>query len=151
MEQTLKQKSEGLKLYQVRLKKAQGEIYKAQDALVVVEKMRDEAEQATAEARSIAKRLREQRLMDIAREGGRRVGLQEGLAGGQETDYIDWGYDYWKEAQPWRSWTMTITAGQRGVAIHLLPGLPPPPLLPSLMDEAEVKLRESRTHQRRGF
>ena len=40
LEQALKQKMEELKLCQVRLKKAQGEIFKAQNALVEVEKMR---------------------------------------------------------------------------------------------------------------
>jgi len=94
LEQALKQKAEELRLYQVQLKKAQGEIYKAQDALAEVEKMRDEAEHAAAKARSIARRLREQRLVDIAREEGRRVGLKEGLARGQEIDYVDRGYNY---------------------------------------------------------
>ena len=94
LEQAMKQKAEELKLYQVQLKKAQGEIFKAQDALAEVEKMRDEAEHAAAKARSIARRLREQRLVDIAREEGRRVGLKEGLARGQEVDYVDRGYAY---------------------------------------------------------
>ena len=94
LEQSLKQKGEELKLYQVQLKKAQGEIYKAQDALAEVEKMRDEAEHAAAKARSIARKLREQRLVDIAREEGRRVGLKEGLARGQEIEYVDRGYAY---------------------------------------------------------
>ena len=94
LEQTLKQKAEELKLYQVQLKKAQGEIYKAQDALAEVEKMRDEAEHAAAKARSIARKLREQRLVDIAREEGRRVGLREGLARGQEIEYVDRGHGY---------------------------------------------------------
>jgi hypothetical protein len=88
-EHALKQKTEELKLYQVQLKKAQGEIYRAQDALKVVENMRDEAEHAAAKARSIARKLREQRLVDIAREEGRRVGLREGLARGQEIEYSD--------------------------------------------------------------
>jgi hypothetical protein len=94
LEQSLKQKAEELKMYQVQLKKAQGEIFKAQDALEEVEKMRDEAEHAAAKARSIARKLREQRLVDIAREEGRRVGLREGLARGQEIDYVDRGYAY---------------------------------------------------------
>ena len=94
LEQALKQKAEELKLYQVQLKKAQGEIYKAQDALAEVEKMRDEAEHAAAKARTIARRLREQRLVDIAREEGRRVGLKEGLARGQEVEYVERGYPY---------------------------------------------------------
>ena len=94
LDQALRRKADELKLYQVQLKKAQGEIYKAQDALAEVEKMRDEAEQAAAKARSIARRLREQRLVDIAREEGRRVGLKEGLARGQEVDYVERGYNY---------------------------------------------------------
>ena len=97
LEQTLKQKAEELKLYQVQLKRAQAEIYKAQDALAEVEKMREEAEHAAAKARSIARRLREQRLVDIAREEGRRVGLKEGLARGQEVEYVDRGYPYLEE------------------------------------------------------
>jgi len=94
LEQALKRKSEELKLYQVQLKKAQGEIFKAQDALAEVEKMRDEAEHAATKARNTARKLREQRLVDIAREEGRRVGLKEGLARGQEVDYVDRGYGY---------------------------------------------------------
>ena len=93
-EHTLKQRTEELKLYQVQLKKAQGEIFKAQEALAEVERMRDEAEHAAAKARSTARKLREQRLIDIAREEGRRVGLREGLARGQEIDYADRGYGY---------------------------------------------------------
>ena len=94
LEQALKQKTEELKMYQIQLKKAQGEIFRAQDALADVEKMRDEAEHAAAKARSIARKLREQRLVDIAREEGRRVGLREGLARGQEIEYVDRGYPY---------------------------------------------------------
>lgn len=52
------QKSEELKLYQVQLKKAQGEVYKAQDALTEVEKMEDEAKHATVKSRSIARKDR---------------------------------------------------------------------------------------------
>ena len=91
LEQLLKQKAEELKMHQVQLNQAQREIYKAQDALAEVEKMREEAEQAAAKARSIARRLREQRLVDIAHEEGRRIGLREGLARGQEVEYIDRG------------------------------------------------------------
>ena len=92
LEQALNQKAAELKLYQVQLKKAQGEMFKAQDALVELGRMRDEAEHAAAEARSVARKLGEQRLVDIAREEGRRVGLKEGLVREREVDYIDRGY-----------------------------------------------------------
>ena len=78
LEQALKQKTEELKMYQIQLKKAQGEIYRAQDALADVEKMRDEAERSAAKARSIARKLREQRLVDIAREEGKKSWSQGG-------------------------------------------------------------------------
>jgi hypothetical protein len=56
--------------------------------------MRDEAKHAAAKARSIARKLREQRPVDIVREEGRRIGLKEGLVREREIHYIDRGYDY---------------------------------------------------------
>jgi len=75
-------------LYQVQLKKAQEEISKVQ-----AEKARDEAEHATTKlARSIARKLRERRLVDIVREEGRRVSLREGLTRRRGINYIDQGH-----------------------------------------------------------
>ena len=85
-EQALKQKAEELNLYQVQLKKAQEEI-----SGVRVEKTRDEVERATTKARSIVRKLREQRLVDIIHEEGRRVGLREDLTKRRGVDYLDRG------------------------------------------------------------
>ena len=48
------------------------------------------AEQVVSEI----EKSREERLVDIAREEGRRVGLKEGLARRWEVDYIDRGYGH---------------------------------------------------------
>ena len=84
-EQALEQKAEELNLYQVQLKKAQ------EISGVRVEKTRDEVERATTKARSIVRKLREQRLVDIIHEEGRRVGLREDLTKRRGVDYLDRG------------------------------------------------------------
>ncbi|KAH7921079.1 hypothetical protein BV22DRAFT_1072891 [Leucogyrophana mollusca] len=78
---------EELKLYKLQLDNAQREILKAQDVLKSIEAQRDEAESAAARARSTARRLNEERLVEIAREEGRRLGFEEGVRRGRKLGY----------------------------------------------------------------
>ncbi|KAG0700950.1 hypothetical protein DFH29DRAFT_929476 [Suillus ampliporus] len=70
---------EELRLYKLQLDNAQREILRAQDVLGVIEAQRDDAEAAAADARSKARRLTEERLIELAREEGRRLGYEEGI------------------------------------------------------------------------
>ncbi|KIK95937.1 hypothetical protein PAXRUDRAFT_32708 [Paxillus rubicundulus Ve08.2h10] len=74
---------EELKLYRLQLENAQREITRAQDILTAIEAQRDEAEIAAADARSRARRLNEERLIELAREQGRRLGFEEGIRRGR--------------------------------------------------------------------
>jgi hypothetical protein len=80
---------EELRLYRLQLENAQGEIDKAQDVLRVVEAQRDDAEAAAARARDTARRLNEARLVEAAREEGRRMGFEEGVRRGREMGFDD--------------------------------------------------------------
>jgi chromosome segregation ATPase len=72
--------NEELRMYKLQLDYAQKEIYKAQAILESLEDQRHDAETNAAKARNVARRLREDNLVDLAREEGRRLGLQEGLS-----------------------------------------------------------------------
>jgi hypothetical protein len=72
--------NEELRLYKLQLEYAQKEIFKAQEILDSLEAQRHDAETSAANARNVARKLREESLVDLAREEGRRLGLQEGLA-----------------------------------------------------------------------
>ena len=72
--------NEELRLYKLQLEYAQREIFKAQEILDSLEVQRRDAETSAANARNVARKLREDSLVDLAREEGRRLGLQEGLA-----------------------------------------------------------------------
>ena len=74
---------EELRLYKLQLEYAQQEIYKAQDILDSLETQRHDAEASAAKARNVARKLKEESLVDLAREEGRRIGLQEGIARGR--------------------------------------------------------------------
>ncbi|KAF8555552.1 hypothetical protein OG21DRAFT_854631 [Imleria badia] len=74
---------EELKLYKLQLDNAQKEILRAQDVLKAIEAQRDEAEAAAVSARSKARRLNEERLIELAREEGRRLGFEEGVRRGR--------------------------------------------------------------------
>lgn len=87
VEQEASRLHEELRLYKIQLDNAQQEIYKAQEVLNDVESQRVEAENSAARARDTARKLKEQRLVDIAREEGRRLGIKEGLARGQDVGY----------------------------------------------------------------
>ncbi|TFY57901.1 hypothetical protein EVJ58_g6738, partial [Rhodofomes roseus] len=76
--------SQELRLYRDQLDVAQKELLKGQDLMRDLEAQRDDAEAVAARARSTARRLREQQLVTLAREDGRRMGYQEGLRRGYE-------------------------------------------------------------------
>ncbi|KAG9317895.1 hypothetical protein JVU11DRAFT_2124 [Chiua virens] len=76
-----------LKLYKLQLNNAQNEILRAQDVLKAIEAQRDEAEAVAASARSKARRLKEDRLIESAREEGRRLGFEEGVRRGRHMGY----------------------------------------------------------------
>lgn len=79
--------NEELKLYKLQYDNAQKEIFKAQELIDQIEAERQEAEAAAARARSTARKLKEQNLIIMAREEGRQVGYQEGLATGRMMAY----------------------------------------------------------------
>ncbi|KAG2142752.1 uncharacterized protein EDB93DRAFT_602327 [Suillus bovinus] len=80
---------EELRLYKLQLDNAQREILRAQDILGVIEAQRDDAEAAAADARSKARKLTEERLIELAREEGRRLGYEEGIRRGRNMGYRD--------------------------------------------------------------
>ncbi|KAI0784852.1 hypothetical protein C8Q75DRAFT_777874 [Abortiporus biennis] len=79
--------TEELRLYKIQLDKAQKEILKAQELLDAVEAQRCEAEEAAARARSTARKLKEEKIMALAREEGRREGIEEGIARGRSLGF----------------------------------------------------------------
>ncbi|KAI6043725.1 hypothetical protein EDC04DRAFT_2649824 [Pisolithus marmoratus] len=80
---------EELRLYKLQLENAQAEIIRAQEIVHTVEAQRDEAEVVAASARTKARQLRQERLIDLAREEGRRLGFEEGIRRGRRIRYRD--------------------------------------------------------------
>ncbi|KIJ69696.1 hypothetical protein HYDPIDRAFT_164005 [Hydnomerulius pinastri MD-312] len=78
---------EELRLYKLQLDNAQREILRAQEVLKAIEAQRDDAEALAASARSRARRLNEERLVELAREEGRRLGFEEGIRRGRKLGY----------------------------------------------------------------
>ena len=68
-----------LGLYKLQLENAQQEIFKAQDVLRKLEDERDDAAAEATEARDTARRYREEHVVYLAREEGRKMGYLEGL------------------------------------------------------------------------
>ena len=81
--------NEELRLYKLQYDNAQREIFKAQEMIDQIESERQDAEAAAARARSTARKLKEQNLIIMAREEGRQLGYQEGLATGRRMVYDD--------------------------------------------------------------
>ncbi|KAF8441436.1 hypothetical protein L210DRAFT_3368047, partial [Boletus edulis BED1] len=79
---------EELKLYKISLEEAQKEIFKAQNILKDVEGRRREAEEEATQLRGKLRKMREERMIDMAREDGRKQGLQEGLEMGKDIGYL---------------------------------------------------------------
>jgi hypothetical protein len=71
----------------VQLESAQKEIYRAQEILSTVDHQRQEAEEEAARARTTARALKEEKLVQVAREEGRRLGLEEGIQRGRDLGY----------------------------------------------------------------
>lgn len=78
---------EELRLYKLQLENAQSEISRAQGIVRAIEAQRDDAEAVAAAARSKARRLNEERLIELAREEGRRLGFEEGIRRGRRMGY----------------------------------------------------------------
>lgn len=72
-----------VELYKMQLEIAQAEILRAQRILDMVEKQRDEAEEAAARARAKARKLNEEKVSTVARDNGRREGFEDGLRAGR--------------------------------------------------------------------
>ncbi len=71
--------NEELRMYKLQLDYAQKDINRAQEILESLETQRHDAEASAAKARNVARKLREDSLVDLARDEGHRLGLQEGL------------------------------------------------------------------------
>ncbi|TFK45020.1 hypothetical protein BDQ12DRAFT_642154 [Crucibulum laeve] len=83
-EQEANKASQQTKLYELQLQNAQSDILRAQETVDAVEKQRDDAEAAAKRARSQAREIQQRRLVDAAREEGRRFGFESGLKQAQE-------------------------------------------------------------------
>ncbi|KAJ7590739.1 hypothetical protein C8J56DRAFT_1162845 [Mycena floridula] len=69
--------------YKIQLEHAQLEMEKAQSILRQVEAQRQEAQRSAARAKDVARRLKEEKAMILARESGRREGYEDGLLRGR--------------------------------------------------------------------
>ncbi|KAJ7188564.1 hypothetical protein C8R46DRAFT_24782 [Mycena filopes] len=76
--------NESLGLYKFQLETAQNEIHRAQSVFNIVEKERYQAELAGARSRTTARKISEKHKLYLAREEGRRLGMQEGFEAGQQ-------------------------------------------------------------------
>lgn len=68
-----------LGMYKLQLDNAQEEIFKAQKVLRKVEDERDDAAAEATEARDAARKYREQHIVHVAREEGRKMGYLQGI------------------------------------------------------------------------
>ncbi len=83
-QQELRDVQETLRLYKVQYDNARREIDRGQEIIKDLETQRDDAEAAAARARTIARKLKEDQLANLAREEGRKAGYREGLRRGLE-------------------------------------------------------------------
>ena len=79
---------EELKLYKSALEEAQKEIFKAQNILKDVEVRKREAEEEVTQLRRKLRKMQEEKMIEIAREEGRKQGLQEGIEMGKDIGYL---------------------------------------------------------------
>ncbi|KIP10395.1 hypothetical protein PHLGIDRAFT_33918 [Phlebiopsis gigantea 11061_1 CR5-6] len=98
---------EELALYKLQLDNAQREIRRAQDLLDALEAQRFEAEESAARARSTARKLKEERLVQIARDEGRVAGIKEGMIRGRALGYEE------GRAEGYARWRTTGSRGNR--------------------------------------
>jgi hypothetical protein len=76
--------NEELRLYKVEYSNAQRELDRARDIVKTLETQLDDAEARAAKDRTVARKLKEEQLMQRAREDGRKAGYAEGLKRGLE-------------------------------------------------------------------
>jgi hypothetical protein len=76
-----------LNLYKVQLDNAQREIFRAQEVINQVVKEKQDAEEEAVYARAKARKFKEENLVMIAREEGRRQGFEEGLSRGRRIGF----------------------------------------------------------------
>jgi hypothetical protein len=78
---------EELGKYKALLDNAHGEIRRAQQMLRDQEQLRYEAEASAARDRDTARLMKQRRIIDLAREQGRKIGFNEGIQAGQRIGY----------------------------------------------------------------
>lgn len=93
--------NEEVRLHKLRLDEAQREIFRAQEIVDTIQKEKEQAEAEAADARTVARKFREQNLVARAREQGRRQGFQEGLIRGRD---IAWREEQAAQANYDRRW-----------------------------------------------
>ena len=80
---------EELGKHKALLESAHGEIRRAQQLLQDQDHLRYEAEASAARARDNARQMKQRRLVDLAREQGRKMGYNEGIQAGQRIGYSE--------------------------------------------------------------
>ncbi|KAJ7250499.1 hypothetical protein B0H12DRAFT_1324242 [Mycena haematopus] len=83
-ERALSKATEELGLWKFQFDHAQAELARAQDVVRLVERQRDDAEDAASKARATARQLNELRLVTEASEEGWRLGYQAGFRRAQD-------------------------------------------------------------------
>ncbi|KAF7309127.1 hypothetical protein MKEN_01114800 [Mycena kentingensis (nom. inval.)] len=83
-ERALAKAAEELRLWKFQFEHAQKEIARAQEVVQLVESQRDDAEKAAAQTRTLARQLKEQKLVDDAVEAGRKLGYKAGFRRAQQ-------------------------------------------------------------------
>nr|GAT43872.1 predicted protein [Mycena chlorophos] len=92
-ERALAKTSEELRLWKFQFEHAQKEIARAQDVVALVETQRDDAEKAAARTRTLARQLKEQKLVGDAMEEGRKLGYKAGFRRAQQEIALRQGVD----------------------------------------------------------
>ncbi|KAF7307479.1 hypothetical protein MIND_00542400 [Mycena indigotica] len=92
-ERLLAKRNEELRMWKFQFEHAQKEISRAQEVVQLVETQRDEAERAAAKTRTLARRLKEEKLVTDAMEEGRKLGFKAGLRRAQEEIALRQGLD----------------------------------------------------------